>query len=48
MNKRNLDLWLFGTCAVWGVIVLPRMATGLWSPGETCCRRPGHSWTIAT
>ncbi len=33
MNKRNLDLWLFGTCAVWGVIVLPRMATGLWSPG---------------
>jgi hypothetical protein len=31
MNKRTLDLVIFGTCTVWGLIVLPRMATGLWS-----------------
>lgn len=32
MKKRRLDLVIFGICAVWGLIVLPRMATGLWSP----------------
>lgn len=31
MNKRKLDLVIFGICVVWGLIVLPRMATGLWS-----------------